>query len=52
MAAHTEKQFDVFMSQLRKTNQTLNYFFVDFNKVISNVNMVKINLNLLNSLVN
>lgn len=52
MAAHTEKQFDVFMSQLRKTNQTLDYFFVDFNKVIGNVNKVKINLNLLNSLVN
>ena len=52
MAAHTEKQFDEFMSQLRKTNQTLNYFFVDFNKVINNVNKVKINLNLLNSLLN
>ena len=52
MAAHTEKQFDEFMSRLRKTNQTLNYFFVDFNKVTSNVNKVKINLNLLNSLLN
>ena len=52
MAAHTEKQFDEFMSQLRKTNQTLNYFFVDFNKVISNVNKVRINLYLLNSLLN
>lgn len=52
MSAHTEKQFDDFMSQLRKTNQTLSYFFVDFDKVTSNVNKVKINLNLLNSLVN
>ena len=40
------------MSELRKTNQTLGYFFVDFDKVIGNVNKVKINLNLLNSLVN
>jgi len=52
MAAHTEEQFDKFMNQLRKTNQTLNYFFVDFNKVTNNVNKIKINLNLLNSLVN
>lgn len=52
MSAHTEKQFDDFMHQLRKTNQTLNYFFVDFDKVTSNVNKVKINLNLLNSLLN
>ena len=52
MAAHTEEQFEKFMSQLRKTNQTLNYFFVDFDKVVSNVNKVRINLNLLNSLLN
>lgn len=52
MAAHTEQQFNDFMSQLRKTNQTLNYYFVDFNKVLSNVNKVKINLSLLNSLIN
>lgn len=51
MAAHTEQQFVQFMQGLRKTNQTLGYFFVDFNKVTANVNMVKINLNLLNSLV-
>lgn len=52
MAAHTEEQFTKFMSELRKTNQTLGYFFVDFDKVKTNVNKVKINLNLLNSLVN
>ena len=52
MSAHTEKQFDDFMHQLRKTNQTLSYFFVDFDKVTSNVSKVKINLNLLNSLLN
>ena len=51
MAAHTEQQFVQFMQGLRKTNQTLGYYFVDFNKVKSNVNRVKINLNLLNSLV-
>ena len=40
------------MHQLRKTNQTLSYFYVDFDKVTSNVSKVKINLNLLNSLLN
>ena len=52
MAAHTEEQFIQFMSELRKTNQTLSYYFVDFEKVKANVNHVKMNLNLLNSLVN
>lgn len=52
LAAHTEEQFTVFMNGLRKSNQTLSYFFVDFNKVIKNVNSIRINLNLLNSLVN
>ena len=52
MAAHTEEQFTQFMNGLRKTNQTLSYFFVDFDKVTANVNNVKMNLNLLNSLVN
>ena len=52
MAAHTEEQFIQFMSELRKTNQTLSYYFVDFEKVKANVNNVKMNLNLLNSLVN
>ena len=52
MSAHTESEFNDFMSQLRKTNQTLSYFFVDFDKVTNNVNKVRINLNLLNSLVN
>lgn len=51
MAAHTEEQFNDFMSQLRRTNQTLNYYFVDFDKAINNLNKVKINLSLLNSLV-
>ncbi len=51
MAAHSEQQFNEFMSQLRRTNQTLNYFFVDFDKALNNLNKVKINLSLLNSLV-
>lgn len=52
MDIHVKKDFNKFMSQLRKTNQTLDYFFVDFNKVANNINRIKINLNLLNSLVN
>lgn len=51
MAAHTEEQFEIFMSQLRKTNQTLDYFFCDFKKIKSNVDRIKVNLNLLNSLL-
>ena len=51
MAAHTEEQFEIFMSQLRKTNQTLDYFFCDFKKIKANVDRIKLNLNLLNSLL-
>ena len=36
MGAHTEEQFKVFMSQLKETNQTLD-FFCDFDKISANV---------------
>ena len=34
---HTEKDFKLFLSQLKETNATLD-FFVDFEKVSKNVN--------------
>ena len=45
-----EKNFNVFMSQLQKTNRTLD-FFCDFEKIISNVEDVKLSLYMLNSLI-
>ncbi len=50
MTAHTQKQFDLFMSQLQKTNQTLD-FFCDFEKIEGNVNDIKLSLCMLNSLI-
>lgn len=44
------KNFDLFMSQLQETNQSLD-FFCDFNKVAQNVDNIKLSLNMLNSLV-
>lgn len=50
MAAHTKEQFDLFMSQLRETNATLD-FYCDFPKIARNVADIEINLNTLNYLV-
>ena len=50
MAAHTEQEFKTFMSQLKETNQSLN-FFCDFDKINSNVENIKLSLCVLNSLI-
>lgn len=39
--AHTEEQFATFISQLKETNQTLD-FFCDFNKISENVNNITV----------
>ena len=44
------KDFDTFMSQLQETNQSLD-FFCDFNKIVQNVNNIKLSLCMLNSLI-
>lgn len=48
--AHTEEQFQTFMSQLIETNATLD-FFSDFEKISANVDTISIKLNQLNYLV-
>lgn len=50
MAAHTTEQFDLFMSQLRETNATLD-FYCDFPKIARNVADIEISLNTLNYLI-
>lgn len=50
MAVHTLEEFKVFMSQLKDTNQTLD-FFCDFEKIHSNVEDIKLSLCMLNSLI-
>lgn len=50
MAAHTSTEFTTFMSQLKETNQTLD-FFCDFKKIHSNVEDIKLSLCMLNSLI-
>ncbi len=50
MAVHTEQEFKTFMSQLKETNQSLN-FFCDFDKINSNVENIKLSLCMLNSLI-
>lgn len=50
MRAHTEKQFQRFISQLKETNATLG-FFCDFEKITRNVESIAIKLNQLNYLV-
>lgn len=50
MAAHNEQEFKTFMSQLKETNQSLN-FFCDFDKINSNVENIKLSLCMLNSLI-
>lgn len=50
MAAHTQKQFEMFMSQLKETNATLD-FYCDFPKIARNVADISISLNMLNYLL-
>ena len=44
------KDFNLFMTQLQKTNQTLD-FFCDFDKISANVSQVEMSLNTLNYLI-
>lgn len=44
------KDFNKFMSQLQETNQTLD-FFCDFDKILQNVEDIKLSLCMLNSLI-
>ena len=50
MDAHTKEQFNEFMSQLKETNATLD-FFCDFNKILDNVESISMKLNQLNYLI-
>lgn len=50
MTAHTTKQFNEFMSQLKDTNATLD-FFCDFDKINANVEAISMKLNQLNYLI-
>ena len=50
MSAHSKEQFELFMSQLQETNQTLD-FFCDFDKISQNVEDIKLSLCMLNSLI-
>ena len=50
MAAHTKEEFNFFMSQLRETNATLD-FYCDFPKIAKNVADIEISLNTLNYLI-
>jgi len=50
MAAHSQEQFDLFISQLRETNATLD-FYCDFPKIAKNVADIEISLNTLNYLI-
>lgn len=47
---HTKEQFDMFMSQLKETNATLD-FYCDFKKINSNVDVISMKLNQLNYLI-
>ena len=50
MKAHDKKQFEIFLSQLKETNATLD-FFCDFDKISKNVDKISIKLNQLNYLI-
>ncbi len=50
MKAHTQQEFDIFMSQLSETNATLG-FWTDFEKIKGNVAGIEIKLNTLNYLL-
>lgn len=50
MNTHTKEQFNKFMSQLKETNTTLD-FYCDFEKINNNVESISIKLNQLNYLI-
>ncbi len=50
MNAHTREQFEYFMSQLKETNTTLD-FYCDFEKINNNIESISIKLNQLNYLI-
>ena len=50
MKAHDKKQYEIFLSQLKETNATLD-FFCDFDKISKNVDKISIKLNQLNYLI-
>ena len=50
MNTHTKEQFNEFMSQLKETNATLD-FFCDFKKIQANVESISMKLNQLNYLI-
>lgn len=50
MNTHTREQFEYFMSQLKETNTTLD-FYCDFEKINNNVESISIKLNQLNYLI-
>lgn len=50
MSAHSTEHFNRFMSQLRETNATLD-FYCDFPKIARNVADIEISLNMLNFLI-
>lgn len=50
MIKHTKEQFKIFMSQLKETNATLD-FFCDFKKISQNVDKIALKLNQLNYLL-
>ena len=50
MVAHTPAEFTTFMSLLKETNQSLD-FFCDFDKIHSNVDDIRLSLCMLNSLI-
>lgn len=50
MNQHTKEQFDLFISQLKETNTTLD-FYCDFEKIQNNVEAISIKLNQLNYLI-
>lgn len=47
---HTKDEFEIFISQLKKTNATLS-FYSDFKKIARNVDDIAISLNMLNFLL-
>ncbi len=50
MPAHSQQQFEIFMTQLKETNATLS-FYSDFKKISKNVSQIAISLNMLNYLL-
>ena len=50
MKAHDKEQFETFISQLKETNATLD-FFCDFKKISKNVDKISMKLNQLNYLI-